>query len=293
MTMVQGVVMTMAQDVVMTMAQDVVMTMVQGVVMTMDLDAVTTKTMVHGAEVQMMDPEGMTALDAGTTKVQGEGMRMEEDLITGGKVHEAAVVIATGTEEEAHHLGGLRTTVKNAVEEEEVAGVIVLRVVEARIQDAMTGAALTVVTIATGTEEEAHHLGGSRTTVKNAEEEEVGVTAQLVDVKTDLPGETTDVEVRVAAAVEGLGGVKRTLPLGQTIGAVHLRPKRQLLPVPAEGTMTATGKLSASVKKINLDHSPYVMQVYQTILLSITRAIGSFNGCKIGQVKFPNVLNTP
>merc|ERR1719481_1349679 len=98
MTMVQGVVMTMAQDVVMMMAQDVVMTM--------DLDAVTTKTMVHGAEVQMMDPEGMTALDAGTTKVQGEGMRMEEDLITGGKVHEAAVVIATGTEEEAHHLGG-------------------------------------------------------------------------------------------------------------------------------------------------------------------------------------------
>jgi len=250
MTMVQGVVMTMAQDVVMMMAQDVVMTMAQGVVMTMDLDAVTTKTMVHGAEVQMMDPEGMTDPDAGTTKVQGEGMRMEEDLITGGKVHEAAVVIATGTEEEAHHLGGLRTTVKNAVEEEEGAGVIVLRVVEARIQDAMTGAALTVVTIATGTEEEAHHQGGSRTTVKNAEEEEVGVTAQLVDVKTDLPGETTDVEVRVAAAVEGLGGVKMTLPLGQTIGAVHLRPRRQLLPVPAEGTMTATGKLSASVKKI-------------------------------------------
>merc|ERR1719391_1138487 len=100
MTMVQGVVMTMAQDVVMTMAQDVVMTMVQDVVMTMDLDAVTTKTMVHGAEVQMMDPEGMTAPDAGTTMVQGEGMRMEEDLITGGKVHEAAAVIATGTEEE-------------------------------------------------------------------------------------------------------------------------------------------------------------------------------------------------
>merc|ERR1719391_1181155 len=220
----------------------------------------------------------MTDPDAGTTKVQGEGTRMEEDLITGGKVHEAAVVIATGTEEEAHHLGGLRTTVKNAVEEEG-AGVIVLQVVEARIQDAMTGAALTVVTIATGTEEEAHHQGGSRTTVKNAEEEEVGVTAQLVDVKTDLPGETTDVEVRVAAAVEGLGGVKRTLPQGQTIGAVHLQPRRQLLPVPAEGTMTATGKLSASVKNFNLDHSPYVMQVYQTILLSITRAIGSFNGC--------------
>merc|ERR1719499_1967672 len=213
--------------------------------------------MVHGAEVQMMDPEGMTALDAVTTKVQGEGMRMEEDLITGGKVHEAAVVIATGKEEEAHHLGGLRTTVKNAVEEEEGAGVIVLRVVEARIQDAMTGAALTVVTTATGTEEAAHHQGGSRTTVKNAEEEEeVGVTAQLVDVKTDLPGETTDVEVRVAAAVEGLGGVKRTLPQGQMIGAVHLQPRRQLLPVPAEGTMTATGKLSASVKKFNLDHSP-------------------------------------
>merc|ERR1719245_1271131 len=216
MMMAQGVVMTMAQDVVMMMAQDVVMTMAQDVVMTMDLDAVTTKTMVHGAEVQMMDPEGMTALDAGTTMVQGEGMRMEEDLITGGKVHEAAVVIATGTEEEAHHPGGSRMTVKNAVEEEG-AGVIVLQVVEARIQDAMTGAALTVVTIATGTEEEAHHPGGSRTTVKNAEEEEVGVTAQLVDVKTDLPGETTDVEVRVAAAaVEGLGGVKMTLPLGQT-----------------------------------------------------------------------------
>merc|ERR1719391_653023 len=145
MTMVQGVVMTMAQDVVMTMAQDVVMTMVQGVVMTMDLDAVTTKTMVHGAEVQMMDPEGMTDPDARTTKVQGEGMRMEEDLITGGKVREAAVVIATGTEEEGHHLGGSRTIVKNAVEEEG-AGVIVLQVVEARIQDAMTGAALTVVT---------------------------------------------------------------------------------------------------------------------------------------------------
>merc|ERR1719295_1911020 len=186
----------MAQGVGMMMAQDVVMTMAQDVVMTMDLDAVTTKTMVHGAEVQMMDPEGMTAPDAGTTKVQGEGMRMEEDLITGGKVHEAAAVIATGTEEEARH------------------------------------------------------LGGSRTTVKNAEVEEVGVTAQLVDVKTDLPGETTDVEVRVVAAVEVLGGVKMTLPLGQTIGAVHLRPRRQLLPVPAEGTMTATGKLSASVKKI-------------------------------------------
>merc|ERR1719423_424184 len=99
MMMVLGVVMMMAQDVVMTMAQDVVMTMA--------LDAVTTKTMVHGAEVRMMDPEGMTDADAGTTKVQGEGMRMEEDLITGGKVHEAAVVIATGTEEEAHHLGGL------------------------------------------------------------------------------------------------------------------------------------------------------------------------------------------
>merc|ERR1719192_381878 len=157
----------MAQDVVMMMAQDVVMTMAQDVVMTMDPDA-------------------------GTTMVQGEGMRMEEDLITGGKVHEAAAVIATGTEEEAHHLGGSRTIVKNAVEEE-VAGVIVLQVVEARIQDAMIDAALTVVTIATGTEEEAHHQGGSRTTVKNAEvEEEVGVTAQLVDVKTDLPGETTD-----------------------------------------------------------------------------------------------------
>merc|ERR1719295_1279562 len=103
MTMVQGVVMTMAQDVVMMMAQDVVMTMAQGVVMMMDLDAVTTKTMVSGAEVQMMDPEGMTALDAGTTKLQGEGTRMEEDLITGGKVHEAAAVIATGKEEEAHH----------------------------------------------------------------------------------------------------------------------------------------------------------------------------------------------
>merc|ERR1719357_505391 len=134
----------MAQDVEMTMAQDVVMMMDQGVVMTTDPDA-------------------------GTTKVQGEGTRMEEDLITGGKVHEAAAVIATGTEEEAHHQGGSRTTVKNA----EV-------------------------------------------------EEEVGVTAQLVDVKTDLPGETTDVELRVAAAVEGLGGVKMTLPLGQTIGAVHL-----------------------------------------------------------------------
>merc|ERR1719357_416840 len=184
--MVQGVVMMTVQDVVMMMAQDVVMTMAQGVVMT--------KIMVHGAEVQMMDPEGMTAPDAGTTKVQGEGMRMEEDLTTGGKVHEAAAVIATGTEEEAHHLGGSRTTVKNAVEEEVVvAGVIVLQVVEARIQDAMIDAALTVVTIATGTEEEAHHQGGSRTTVKNAEVEEVGVTAQLVDVKTDLPGETTDV----------------------------------------------------------------------------------------------------
>merc|ERR1719192_426481 len=144
--MVQGVVMMMAQDVVMMMAQDVVMMMA--------LDVVTTKTMVHGAEVQMMDPEGMTAPDAGTTKVQGEGTRMEEDLITGGKVHEAAAVIATGTEEEAHHLGGSRTIVKNAVEEE-VAGVIVV---------------------------------------------------QVVDVKTGLPGETTDVEVRVVAAVEGLGG---------------------------------------------------------------------------------------
>merc|ERR1719268_314411 len=228
--MVQGVVMTMDLDAVMTMDLDAVMTMAQDVGMTMDLDAVTTKTMVHGAGVQTMDPEGMTALDAGTTKVQGEGMRMEEDLITGGKVHEAAAVIATGTEEEAPH------------------------------------------------------QGGSRTTVKNAEVEEVGVTAQLVDVKTDLPGEMTDVEVRVVAAVEVLGGVKMTLPLGQTIGAVHLRPRRQLLPVPAEGTMTATGKLSASVKKFNLDHSPYVMQVYQTILLSITCAIGSFNGCKICQV---------
>merc|ERR1719447_283973 len=137
------------------MAQDVVMTMVQGAVMTMDLDAVTTKTMVHGAEVQMMDPEGMTDPDAGTTKVQGEGTRMEEDLITGGKVHEAAAVIATGTEEEARHLEGSRTTVKNAVEEVVVvAGVIVLQVVEARIQGAMIDAALTVVTIATGTEEE-------------------------------------------------------------------------------------------------------------------------------------------
>merc|ERR1719357_974169 len=97
---------TMVQGAMMTMAQDVVMTMAQGVVMTMDLDAVTTKTMVHGAEVQMMDPEGMTAPDAGTTMVQGEGMRMEEDLTTGGKVHEAAVVIATGTEEEPPHLGG-------------------------------------------------------------------------------------------------------------------------------------------------------------------------------------------
>merc|ERR1719295_2045121 len=213
--MAQGVVMMMAQDVVMMMAQGVVMMMAQGVVMTMAQDAVTTKTTVHGAEVQTMDPEGMTAPDVGTTKVQGEGTRMEEDLITGGKVHEAAAVIATGTEEEAHHLGGSRMTVKSAVEEEEVAGVIVLQVVEARIQDAMTGAALTVVTIATGTEEEAHHPGGSRTTVKNAEEEEVGVTAPLVDVKTDLPGETTDVEVRAAAAVEGLGGVKRTLSLGQ------------------------------------------------------------------------------
>merc|ERR1719357_1882865 len=257
--------MMMAQDVVMMMAQGVVMTMAQGVVMTMDPDAV-------------------------TTKVQGEGMRMEEDLITGGKVHEAAAVIATGTEEEAHHLGGSRTTVKNAVVEVVVAGVIVLQVVEARIQDAMIDAALTVVTIATGTEEEAHHQGGSRTTVKNAEVEEVGVTAQLVDVKTDLPGETTDVEVRVVAAVEGLGGVKMTLPLGQTIGAVHLRPRRQLLPVPAEGTMTATGKLSASVEKFNLDHSPNVMQVYQTILLSITRAIGSFNGCKICQVLIFSLL---
>merc|ERR1719385_509108 len=241
----------MVGEEMMTMVQGVVMMMAQGVVMTMDLDAVTTKTMVHGAEVQTIDPEGMTAPDAGTTKVQGEGTRMEEDLITGGKVHEAAAVIATGTEEEARHLEGSRTTVKNAVEEVVVvAGVIVLQVVEAKIQDAMIDAALTVVTIATGTEEEAHRQGGSRTTVKNAEVEEVGVTAQLVDVKTDLPGEMTDVEVRVVAAVEVLGGVKMTLPLGQTIGAVHLRPRRQLLPVPAEGTMTATGKLSASVKKI-------------------------------------------
>merc|ERR1719357_1897973 len=254
----------MAQDVEMTMAQDVVMMMDQGVVMTTDPDA-------------------------GTTKVQGEGTRMEEDLITGGKVHEAAAVIATGTEEEAHHLGGSRTTVKSAVEVV-VAGVIVLQVVEARIQDAMIDAALTVVTIETGTEEEAHHQGGSRTTVKSAEVEEVGGTAQLVDVKTDLPGETTDVEVRVVAAVEGLGGVKMTLPLGQTIGAVHLRPRRQLLPVLAEGTMTATGKLSASVKEFNLDHSPYVMQVYQTILLSITCAIGSFNGCKICQEALKNLI---
>merc|ERR1719357_1446294 len=246
--------------------------------------------MVHGAGVQTMDPEGMTALDAGTTKVQGEGTRMEEDLTTGGKVHEAAVVIATGTEEEARHLGGSRTIVKNAVVEVVVAAAIVLQVVEARIQDAMIDAALTVVTIATGTEEEAHHQGGSRTTVKNAEVEEVGVTAQLVDVKTDLPGEMTDVEVRVVAAVEVLGGVKMTLPLGQTIGAVHLRPRRQLLPVPAEGTMTVTGKLSASVKKFNLDHSPYVIQVYQTILLSITCAIGSFSGCKICQVLIFSLL---
>merc|ERR1719295_1155604 len=149
--------MMMVLGVVMMMAQDVVITTSWAIVMTMDLDAVTTKTMVHGAEVQMMDPEGMTAPDAGTTKVQGEGTRMEEDLITGGKVHEAAAVIATGTEEEARHLEGSRTTVKNAVVEVVVAGVIVLQVVEARIQDAMIDAALTVVTIATGTEEEAHH----------------------------------------------------------------------------------------------------------------------------------------
>merc|ERR1719403_288079 len=122
----------MVGEEMMTMVQGVVMMMAQDVVMMMDLDAVTTKTMVHGAEVQMMDPEGMTAPDAGTTMVQGEGTRMEEDLTTGGKVHEAAAVIATGTEEEARHLEGSRTTVKNAA-----------------------------AVIATGTEEEARHLEGS------------------------------------------------------------------------------------------------------------------------------------
>ena len=179
-------------------------------------------------------------------------MRMEE-RITGGKVQEAAVaaVIATGMEEEAHHLGGSRATVKNAVEVVE-AGVTAQQVVvvAVKIPGAMTDVALTAVTNAVVV-----------LTAKNAEEEEVeaGATEQLAAVKMDPQGETIGVEVmtvegvRAAAVVEGLGGVKRTQLPGQTIGAVRLQQRNQLLL--AEGTMTATGKLSASAETAKLNHS--------------------------------------